>query len=151
MYIDQTYVETLLSEQVVDKLLSYGNVVSGSIKDAKLQHMIDAAESEINSFLIPAGYTVPLPTVPASVKMAAYYITINHLYNSANQPLPEVQQNELSKQYSFLNAVKSQEIILEGNLQNNTTGTAGSTFYYNTSNNESGRILDIKNLRGTFT
>lgn len=150
-YIDKTYVQTLLSETVLDRLLSYGNVTSGSLKDDRLQHMIDAAESTVNSYLIPAGYSVPLSSVPANVKMATYYLTISFLYNASHQPFPEQLKVELDQNYSFLNAVKSQVILLENNPQSTTTGTGGSYFNYNLSySSQNPRILDIKNLRGTY-
>lgn len=160
-YIDKTFMENMLSVTQVDVLLGYGGTTSTSTKNARMDQMISGSSSVIDSFLMVAGYTVPLTTVPDSIKKVCGYLVINDLYNLANQPLPTGFTDQLTEQHAFLNAIKDKQFPLPGVVQNPHTGTGGAMFNFgvsgssnvglgNTGTNATNRILSIDNLRGSY-
>lgn len=146
-YITQDYIKAFLSEPQIDALTSYGENVSGSLK---LNMLISGSSSVIDSFLVPAGYDLPLSSVPDSIQKACCYLVINDLYASAQQPIPDTFSDQISQQYAYLNLLKDKKLILPGLSQNVETGTGASTFDFNVTGTDPARILDRKSLRGTF-
>lgn len=169
-YIDRTYLETMFTDTQVTRLLNYGHMtttVSASIQNAKINQLITGSTDIVNSFLVPAGYDLPLASVPASIQMATAYIVIENLFGSCFQPIPESFQNQISQQYGYLNDLKNQKLILTGLSQNTATGTGGTMFKFDngdgtSSNGNNGgtsccgvgidenRYMSVKKLRGTF-
>jgi hypothetical protein len=147
-YITQEYVKTFLSEPQINTLIGYGENVSGSLK---LDMLISASSDQVDSFLVPAGYDLPLASVPESIKQATAYLVLNNLYTLSQQPIPQQMQDQVSAQYSYLNLLRDKKLILPGNEQNLDTGTGASTFDYNLAgDDEVKRVMDKKSLRGSF-
>lgn len=148
-YIDKTYLETFFSAAQIDKLLEYGENDS-SAKQAKVDLLISGSSDMIDSFLYPAGYNLPLETVPNSIKKACCYLVINDLYSSANQPIPETFSDQVSQQYAFLNLLRDKKLSLNGLDQDTDIGTGASTFDFNVTSGDPARIFDKKKLRGNY-
>lgn len=150
-YITKDYVNTFLSEAQVTALLSYGEKTSTTDQNNKINLLIEAASSVIDSFLVPAGYDLPLATVPPVIQKVCFYLVVNDLYATAQQPIPETFANEVTNQYAILNSLKDGKMILDGLSQNTNTGTGGSTFEFSTTeDSQEKRLFSMKNLRGTF-
>lgn len=147
-YITQTDLETFLSPAQVTSLLGYGEQ---TMPTSKINLLISAAESEINFYLIQAGYSVPLTTVPDMIKLTCIFFVIYRLYSGNAQPIPEGLEVERQNQIQFLARLRDKKIQLEGNVQNPDSGIGANLFDLNLSNaNQPPRIMSMKNLRGTF-
>lgn len=151
-YIQRSYVSTFLSSGQVTSLLSYGEKTDTSEQNAKLDLLISGSSSVIDSFLAPAGYNLPLDSVPESIKKACFYLVVNDLYASAQQPIPDTFADQVSQQYAFLNLLKDKKLILDGLVQDIDSGTGANSFDYNTADGTStnARVFDKKKLYGNF-
>ena len=150
MYIDTSYVRLALSTDQVNNILAFGNTPTGSY-DAKLQMYIDQASSMVDSFLVPAGYPLPLASIPESIKSVTLYITLQKLYGLNDQPMPEVFGSELQSGLAYLTDLKEKRLQLYPLEQDTTTGTGGNVFDFNLSYpNQPKRIFDMRNARGTI-
>ncbi len=152
-YIDRTYVENMLTEAQVASLLSYGDNTDSQAQDDKLDSIIEIATSIVNSFLAPAGYNLPLSTVPAVIKGITFWLTVNQLFAACQQPIPEYMQTQVANSVGMLELLRDKKMILEGLQQDSNTGTGGNTFGGGAVNSGTGAgalIMPFSKLRGTF-
>ena len=147
-YIDIAYLHIFLSEPQITALAGYGENVSGS---QKVDLLISGSSDIIDSFLMVAGYQLPLNPVPDSIKVACAYLTLRDLYTTAQQPLPEGMTDQINSSIAYLNLLRDKKLQLDGLEQETATGTGGNLFSgVSTSSGEPNRMLSVGQLKGTF-
>lgn len=149
-YITKAYFETKFSTDQVNALLSQGGITSTADKNAKIDSIISGSSAIVDSYLAPAGYDLPLATVPENIKYIVFWIAVDELFSLCQQTLPESYREKYGQSYLHLEALRNKQTQLPGLSQNTKTGTGGNIFAYSVSDNDTPTLFARKNLRGSF-
>ena len=148
-YIDRDFLEMMLSDDQIQSLLDYGNNTNTTEQDQKVDFLCQYASDVVDSYLY--AYDLPLASVPHSIKMATYWLTIEQLYTTANQTVPEDIKGQIQDQYGYLRAIRDKNTQLPGLSQNTTTGKGGNLWAGTLdTDGESERLFSPQKLKGTF-
>lgn len=149
-YITKTYFETMFSVDQLNALLSYGNISSTADKNAKIDLIISQSSAIVDSYLAPAGYDLPLSTVPSNIEFITFWIAADSLFSVCAQPLPDSYKDKLGQSYLHLEALRNKQTQLPGLTQNPETGAGANMFAFSVSDNDTPTLFARKNLRGSF-
>ena len=112
-YINVSDVKRVLSDRILLQLTEDNNR-NITTEDSDLQEfiesIIDEAEDKINNYLRPS-YSVPLTTVPSSIKRYTLNITRFYLYDRRNIQIPE------NVQLAFDEAIEDLKLLQQNKIK----------------------------------
>lgn len=152
-YFSRQEAELQLSPAIMDRIfgagseLGFGEIgaTSGSLR---FTQMSEQASSYVDLYLKPAGFAVPLSSVPAIIKQIAIDKFIVSVYVYADLPINDVLLAQVGFNDSVLQKISIGELDLDGPKQDLNTGTGGSLF--TSSAGSLGPQLGKAQLGGTF-
>ncbi|MEQ8959775.1 MAG: DUF1320 family protein [Coleofasciculus sp. C2-GNP5-27] len=146
-YIDQSFLENLVTPNSLSGAVLYGGTTvatTGSV----IGQFISGASSYVDSFLEPAGYDVPLSTVPAAIQEITAWKAWEGLLIRCNTPVPDEVRQQVDHAEGFLLALSEKKIVLPNTGVNTETAPGGYSI-----GDASGSVFTfftLGNMRGTF-